>query len=289
MTTDLKTDRRIVVYDGDCPMCTSTINTLLGLRLLKPQQTRSNHELDPTDFETVAAAGIHNQLVVFDPRTRETRAGVDGLLWMMQENTGNQILVRLVALPGPRHLLKWGYQAISYNRRIISPPRHRIVCDCEPEVILGRRLSLIVPVLVLTMLLVGGFGAAVYVGWQLGDAREGALLGVIAVAASCMVLALASLILEEGKRIDYLGHAVITLLVGGLILVPASLAAPFVPRGAAMAVVYLSVVLSLALMLAMQRRRIAALAIPNWWSWIWLAVMSLAIAATTYAAVGRWN
>jgi predicted DCC family thiol-disulfide oxidoreductase YuxK len=282
MTTAVKSADRIVAYDGDCPMCTSTIRLLVGLKLLKPEQTRGIHELDRADFETVVAAGIRNQLVVIDPVTREARSGTDGLLWILRENTGNHFLVRLLALPGLRDLLRWAYQIVSYNRRIISPPRHRIVCDCEPEVTLARRLSLMLPALVLTILIAAGFGAAVFRGWELGDEGGGALFMEIAAGSGCVALALASLGLPKEKRLDYLGHLVVTMFVGGLVLVPASLVVPLVSRPVLIALDCLSVLASFSLMFAMQRRRIAALAISSRWLWAWVAALGVGFSATTY-------
>jgi predicted DCC family thiol-disulfide oxidoreductase YuxK len=276
MTTAIKTADRIVAYDGDCPMCTSTIRLLIGLKLLKPAQTRGIHDLDRADFDAVYAAGIRNQLVVIDPITREARSGTDGLLWILRENTANHFLVRLLALPGPRHLLRWGYQIVSYNRRIISPPRQRIVCDCEPEVTLARRLSLILPLLVLTILIAAGFGAAVFRGWELGNARSGAIFMLIVVGWSWLALDLASLRLLGEKRIDYLGHLTVTMFVGALVLVPASLVTPLVPRPGLIALDCLSVLASFSLMFAMQRRRISALAIPSGWLWAWVVALAMA-------------
>jgi predicted DCC family thiol-disulfide oxidoreductase YuxK len=282
MTTAVKSAERIVAYDGDCPMCTSTIRLLIGMKLLKPEQTRGIHELDRADFDAVYAAGIRNQLVVIDPVTREARTGADGLLWILRENTGNHFLVRLLALPGMRDLLRWGYQIISYNRRIISPPRHRIVCDCEPEVTLARRLSLILPVCVLTIVIAAGCGAALFHGLQLGDEIQGALVMEIALGSGCMALALASLGLPKEMRIDYLGHLAVTMFVGALVLVPASVVATFVLGPGLIAIAGVSALASFSLMFAMQRRRAAALGISNRWLWAWVAAVGAGIGAATY-------
>ncbi|MBI3839246.1 MAG: DUF393 domain-containing protein [Planctomycetia bacterium] len=282
MTTAAENVNRIVAYDGDCPMCTSTVGMLIRLKLLKPAQTRGIHELDRADFDTVYAAGIRNQLVVIDPVTREARAGTDGLLWILRENTGNHWSIRLLALPGLRDLLRWGYRIISYNRRIISPPRRQIVCDCEPEVTLARRLWLILPTLVLTILITAGFGAAVFRGWKLGDARSGALFMEVAAGSGWVAMVVASLGLPKEKRIDYLGHLVVTMFVGVLVLVPASLVAPLVPRLGLIALDCLSVLASFSLMFSMQRRRIAALAISSRWLWAWVVALVVGFSVTTY-------
>ncbi len=276
MTTDLKTTELLLAYDGDCPMCLATIGLLLRLGLVRFEQTRSNHDLDAADLAAVRQAGIRNQLVVIDLTTRETRAGSDALLWIIGDNTRGHQLVRLLGLPGFRHMLRYGYETISYNRRVISPPRHQIVCDCEPEVTVARRLTLIVPLLLATILLVAGFGAAVFVGWGLGDAITGAVFIQIAAGAGWVVMIAGGLVLLRGmQRIDYIAHLVVTMFAGALVLVPAAILTPLVPASVSIAMVSLCVLAAFALMFAMQRRRVAAIGLGSIWLWAWAIVLVL--------------
>src|SRR6476660_3965437 len=162
MSTAVEKSTRFLTYDGDCPMCTSTVAWLVRTKLVEPDQLRSNHVLEGADLDTVRAAGIRNQLVVLDPISRETRSGTDGLLWIIGDNLGHPLWVRILSWPLVRQLLRFGYETVSYNRRVISPPRHQIVCDCEPEVTLARRLMLIVPLVVFSLALAAAFGAALF-------------------------------------------------------------------------------------------------------------------------------
>jgi predicted DCC family thiol-disulfide oxidoreductase YuxK len=282
MTTDVTTSGKTLIYDGDCPMCNATVGLLLRLKLLRSEQALSNHHLSPDDLQSVRAAGIRNQLVVLDPESRETRSGIDGILWIVGENTGNHLAIRLLSLPGIRHLLRWGYQTVSYNRRVISPPRRQIVCDCEPEVTLARRLTLVVPTLVLVVLMTALFGAAVFLGWQLGDAPSGAVFMCVAAGSGWVALVAAALVLLRGEqRIDYVAHLVVTMFVGVLALVPASLLALVLPRPALIVLDGLSVLVSFLMMFAMQRRRVAAISLSSRWLWAWVIALAVGFAATT--------
>jgi predicted DCC family thiol-disulfide oxidoreductase YuxK len=288
MTTALKPAEKILAYDGDCPMCTTTVAMLIRMKLVRPDQTRANYDLTGADLEAAQAAGIRNQLVVLDSQTHETRSGTDGLLWILRENTGNHFLVRLLTLPGIRQALRWGYQVISYNRRIVSVPRHQIVCDCEPEVTLGRRLSLVVPLLLLTIFFTAAFGAAVFSGWQLGDALAGAGFMEVALGTFWVALVVASaVLLAADKRVDYLAHLAATMFVGALVLVPASLLTPLLPRQALVALNCATVLASVALMFSMQRRRIAALGLSRGWLWAWVAVLTVGFGVTTWLYFGQ--
>jgi predicted DCC family thiol-disulfide oxidoreductase YuxK len=278
MTTDVKTSEKILAYDGDCPMCRATVALLLRLKLVRPEQLRSNHELEGADLEAAQRAGIRNELVVLDPASGETRAGSDGLLWIIGENTNHHLLVRLLGLPGIRQIVRWKYEAISYNRRVISPPGHQIVCDCEPDVTVGRRLTLIVPLVVMATAIVAGFGAAVFAGGNIGAAPAGAVFAVIAGGLGWVVMIAAGLVLLRGMlRVDYAAHLAVTLFAGALVLVPAMLLTLVLPWGAAAAVDALAVLAAFALMFAMQRRRVAALGLGRGWLWAWAIVLVAAV------------
>jgi predicted DCC family thiol-disulfide oxidoreductase YuxK len=288
MTTAVRQSGKYLAFDGDCPMCTSTIALLLRLKLVRPEQTRSNHDLEGDDLQSIRAAGIRNQLVVLDPDSRETRAGSDGLVWLIGDNLGNPWWMRVWTWPGFRQVLSFGYEAISYNRRVISPPRHRIACDCEPEVTLARRMALVVPVLLLTFLLAAAFGACVLRGWRLDNAIGGIWFVPAALGAGLVPLALVALVSLRGEqRIDYLAHLAITTFAGTAVLLPFGLAALFLPREAATAIVCLSGAGSLAMMFFMQRRRVAAVGLGGRWLWGWLASLSVGFGLVAYVWLGR--
>jgi hypothetical protein len=287
MTNSVKSGEKILAYDADCPMCGSTIAWLLRAGLLKPQQTRGNHDLAGDEREAALAAGIRNQLVVLDPETGETRAGTDGLLWIIGDNTGHPLLVRLLSLSGLRQALRWGYETISYNRRVISPPRHQVVCDCEPEVTAARRWMLIGPTLAAALLVVALFGAAVFLGWELGDGWSGALFMEVAAGSGWTALVLAALVgLRGGQRGDYLAHLAVTLFAGALVLVPSSLLVPLVPRPGLVVLDGVSVLASFWLMFRMQRRRVAAAGLAQRWLWAWVVAVGAGFVVTTCGYFG---
>ncbi len=284
MTTEVGRGQKILTYDGDCPMCLSTVALLVRSGLVDAAQARSNHDLSEVDLGAAEAAGIRNQLVVIDPVTRETRAGADALLWIIGENKGYPLWVRLASLPGIRHVIGVGYQVISYNRRVISPPRHRVRCDCEPEVTLGRRLSLVVPLAVLAVGFTGLFGAAVFYGWNLGSAAGGAGFMLLAAGVGWLSMTAAGAIALRGEqRIDYISNLVVTAFVGALVLVPAGVLAWWLPPVANVVLTAVSVSASFALMFSMQRRRTEYLGLPARWLWAWVIVVVLGLAAVKSA------
>lgn len=281
MTTDIRTAEKFLAYDGDCPMCIAAVGALVNWGLVRPEQTRANHDLDPLDAELAREAGIRNQLVVIEPNSRETRVGTAGLLWIIGETPGYGVATRVLSLPVLRQLLSFGYKAVSYNRRIISPPKHQIVCDCEPQVTVGRRLSLIVPLVVFSALVVAGWGAAVFAGCKLGSAGAGAGLATIATLVGWSLMTVAGFVVLGGMRgLDYLGHLAVTMFVGALILLAAAVVMPWLPAPPAAALAVLSLMYCFSKMFSMQLHRARATQLPLAWVWAWTAVMLVAFGAT---------
>ena len=275
MTTDVRTAEKFLAYDGDCPMCIATVGLIVRWGLVRQEQTRPNYELEAADAELARQAGIRNQLVVFDPNMHETRVGSDGLLWIIGETRGYHTLTRLLNLPGVRQLVSFGYKAISYNRRIISPPAHQIVCDCEPEVTVGRRLSLVVPVLILGMAIAAGFGAAAFVGCELGSAAHGALLMTAATGVGWLLMAIVGFAAFGGMRgLDYVSHLAVTLFGGALVLLPGAVLIAWLPRPVAVAIAILSLMFCISTMFKMQVRRVKALQLSFAWLWAWSVVLT---------------
>lgn len=287
MTTDIERGQKFLAYDGDCPMCTGIVAVLKRLGLVAPEQARSNRDLSAEDLEAAQAAGIRNQLVVIDPVTRETRAGADGLAWIIGDNLGHPLWLRFLTLPGIRALVRFAYETISYNRRVISPPRHRVRCDCEPEVTLARRLMLVVPLATLAILIAALFGAAVFYGWDMGDAAAGAICTALAAGAGWMVMIAAAIALLRGEqRIDYIAHLVVTMFVGALVLLPYNVAAWWLPREANVVAASLSMLAGFGLGFTMQRRRVAAVGLSNRWLWAWAAATAIGFVGATLAYCG---
>lgn len=281
MTTDIRTAEKFLAYDGDCPMCIASVGALVNWGLVRPEQTRANHDLDPLDAELARESGIRNQLVVIDPNTREARVGTAGLLWIIGETPGCGFATKLLSLPVLRHLLSFGYQAISYNRRIISPPKHQIVCDCEPQVTVGRRLQLIVPLIVFSALVVAAWGAAVFVSCELGTAAAGATLASAATLLGWTIMALAGFAVLGGMRgLDYLGHLAVTMFAGAMILLAATAVIPWLPVPPAAALATLSLMFCFSKMFSMQLQRAKATGLPLPWVWSWTAVMLITFGTT---------
>ncbi len=268
MTTAVAKRELVLVYDGDCPMCMASVALLTRRGLVTAEQTVSNHDLAPEDLAAAQAAGIRNQLVVLNPHTRATRTGADGLLWIIGENRDYPLWVRVASSRFVKPLVRFAYEAISYNRRIISPPRHAIRCDCEPQATLGRRLTLVGPLVLLTAAITAGFGAAVAHGLETNVA-SGALVASLAfVVAAAALTIVATIALHREQRIDYLAHQSVIAFAGALVIMPAAVIVAWMPPTASLIVTAISLLLSMLMTSSMQRRRITAVGLAAGWGWL---------------------
>ena len=125
--------RRHVVYDGDCSFCRAGVRLLVALGYSRATDARPFAFYDPDTAARLMRAGIHNELAVLDPATREVRSGATGLLWKLEEGP-LWPLAKLLSLPGPRHVCTAAYRLVSYNRRILAPlPAGQVACACDPD------------------------------------------------------------------------------------------------------------------------------------------------------------
>jgi predicted DCC family thiol-disulfide oxidoreductase YuxK len=277
---------KVLVFDGDCPMCLGAIAWLTRSGLVAREQTIGHHDLPPQELEIVRAAGIRNRLVVLDRGSGETRIGSDGLLWIVGDNPRYRWLARLFGLPVARQLLQFGYEAVSYNRRIISPPKHRIACDCEPEVTVGRRLMLIVPAVLVAALAFAVYGAVFAPALDVHPGFAGLALvlskGIAIVAAAVAIAAFG----RSREPLEYVGHVSLALVSGSLVLLPFCVIAALAPIGLLPTLGIAAALVAMAVVFwkLMRRTRAAGLKPTIVWSaaLAWAVAFSAALAVAIY-------
>ena len=223
---------RILVYDGDCSLCTKLSTWATKRWLVGSVERRSHDSFTGEEAQRLTAAGIHNELAVLDRTTGEIRSGYDGIVGLLR---GGRFawLAPLLAW-GPVHwLLRHEYRLIAYNRRIFAPPRHTAACACDPDLHRGYRWAFIAAALLWTGLF-AALGGLLFLTQEplLRDRPGGGGLGWLAgpcVLAGWMVAATAAWRLPAARRLDHLGHlawifaAMVTPLVAASILALAGL------------------------------------------------------------------
>lgn len=221
---------KVLVYDGDCPICIRGSERFVRWGLVPEERRREFQSYEGEPAERLAAAGFRNEMAVFEPASGEIRTGIPGFLWLLLDGRFGA-LARLLDRPQFLAPLTGLYHLVSYNRRILAPPRSAIRCACDPDDRPAYQLALLVLLLAFALGVGALFGAAVAAGSGTAPG-QGALWGLLATGAGWAALAVAALIaVPAGVRLRFLAHLAVVAAIGAAVLLPAALLAPFL-RGA---------------------------------------------------------
>jgi predicted DCC family thiol-disulfide oxidoreductase YuxK len=263
---------KVLVYDGDCPLCNAASAAFVRLRLVRGEDRRPFQEFQGEVRERLLDAGIHNEMAVLDPESGGIRSGFPGFLWLLRE-TWLAPLARLLDRPLFRGVGDRVYHMVSYNRRILTPPKSGITCACDPDPSPGYQVALIVLLLAFALVMTALFGAAVARGTGLTTPALGAFQMVVAAGSGWVLLFLAALTLPSEVRLPFLGHLGMVMAAGLLVLVPSMLLS-LAPPGPWLAVLFgVSVAVSFTLMLRMLGRRLRYLGLSRAWLAGWTAAL----------------
>lgn len=239
---------KVLVYDGDCPICIRGSERFVRWGLVPEERRREFQSYEGEPAERLAAAGFRNEMAVFEPASGEIRTGIPGFLWLLRDGRFGA-LARLLDRPFFVKPISGAYHMISYNRRILAPPRSAIRCACDPDDRPGYQLALMVLLLVFTLAIGALFGAAVAAGSGVVRPGQGALRGLLAAGAGWAVLAVAALVaVPGGVRLRFLAHLAVVAAIGAAVLLPATLLAPFLQGAPLWLVVALAAGASLVVM-----------------------------------------
>ncbi|HEX5761246.1 MAG TPA: hypothetical protein VF121_18830 [Thermoanaerobaculia bacterium] len=247
-------DGKVLVYDGDCPICIRGSRGFVRLGFLPEERRWEFQALEPGLAGRLAAAGFRNEMAVVEPASGELRTGIPGFLWLLRDGWLGPV-ARGLDRRGPREALAAVYHLVSYNRRILAPPRSPIRCACDPDDRPGYQLALLV------LLLAFALGAAALFGAAVAGAR-GAFAGAAAAGGLWSALALGAAAFPPQAHLRYLAHAGMVVAAGAAALLPAALLAPLLPPPLLRAAAVVAVAASLAVMARQLLRRLRYLGLP---------------------------
>lgn len=196
---------KLLAYDDLCPMCVAKSATLV--RWARAGE-RARAALSSFEGETAArleAAGARNELAVLDDATGAVSTGYDAIVDFLASHRGGA-WPRVLGLAPVRAIGRVGYRMIAYNRRVLAPPRGRVLCACDPDPRPRYNVALVV---VLWVIALPGFAFA------LGPESAATLLAWF--AALPAVYAVARVIVARGLGV----------VPGHLMWVVAAASAPF--------------------------------------------------------------
>lgn len=127
-----------------------------------------------------------NEIAVYDVLSKESRYGIKGMVWFVEDKWGKWVNVFL--FPPIYQILNFFYHIFSYNRKMIAPVYEKVENDCKPEFHWGYRLGYIIIASLVSAILIKEFSFWI-------------------IFVPNLIIALLGLILSPtGKKMEYLGH-----------------------------------------------------------------------------------
>lgn len=278
-TANVASAGKILAYDGDCSMCEAMSALPVRLRLIPASGRRPFQTFTGDMAGRLAAAGIRNEMAVVEPATGEMRMGIPGILWLLRDTSAGSV-ARALDKAWIRPALTAVYRLISYNRRVLAPPRSGIVCACDPDPRPAYQIALIGLLLLFTCGMTALFGGAVAAGTGIASPLQGALWMLLAAGSGWVLLCLAAFSLPRDLRLRFLGHLGMVMAAGLIVLVPSMLLSLAIQGPWLAAAFGSSATASFLLMARSWRRRLRFLGLSPAWLVGWAAALWTGAAAS---------
>jgi hypothetical protein len=273
---------KAILYDDNCPMCAMYTQGFVQWGVLQPENripfTKAGQQLKPEALAVqLDTSRARHEIPLVDLAGGPTLYGIDAMVYLLSRRI--PLIGHLSHLKPLYRFFQFLYSLVSYNRRIIVPsPPHSAAFDCTPAFHLGYRLAFIGYALVLASLITYAFGGSVSAFWSVENSGEKMLL--LCGTGWLMQMSWAIIFLKE-KRIDYLGHLAVLMIVGVLILIP-GMVVSWLTKHQFVLVPVASVLISSGVMLWQHIRRVRHLGLSQWWTVAWFVALQSTAAFWLY-------
>ena len=184
---------KTMYFDSGCKVCRA------GALLAGKAGMASDSELN--ELQTMSAevscdldaVRYCNEIAVYDKETKESRYGIKGMVWFVEDKWGKWVNVFL--FPPIYQILNFFYHIFSYNRKMIAPVYDNVENDCKPEFHWGYRLGYIV------------------LAFLIASLSAGFLSVYIFVIPNLIIVLLAILMVTKDKKMEVVGHISTVMLI----------------------------------------------------------------------------
>jgi predicted DCC family thiol-disulfide oxidoreductase YuxK len=257
-----------LIYDGECPMCDLYTSGFVKTGLLDANgRVEYGCARVPVTFSSQRA---RDEIALVDYETGTVTYGLDSLLKIVGHSF--PMLSKLLNLKIIRWLLSKLYFFISYNRKVIAPPKaFEKRGSCTPAYNPGYRIAYIIFAWLVVSLIGESFRAALFPLVIKGSRHyEFALVGGLIIFQMVIVR-----LMSPAKVLHYIGNMMTVTLIGSLLLLPLMIMNSFLTISPGLSEAWLATTVTFACYL--HWTRVGMLAIP------WMTVTLMA-----YVAFALW-
>ncbi|MCU0431877.1 MAG: hypothetical protein MUC87_00315 [Bacteroidia bacterium] len=269
-------DRKILLYDGECPLCDAYSSAFIKAGILQADERRTFSSLHNEEFLCRVDSGRQgNEIPLVDANGGATIYGVDALLYLLGRRW--PLVQRVFGKGALRMLAGRMYSFISDNRRIILARRYATLKhSCAPQFRWQSRLRFIVFCVCVAVMVTAAFGAGVAAA--LGNVQSGGVLAALAACGTGWVLQMGVALCMLRRRVwDYWAHLAMLQLLGVLVLLPSLVWLRVAPETGLYAAA-VCVAVSSTIMLRGHISRVAHLQYSQLWTLLWTALLAVSAA-----------
>ncbi len=250
-----------LVYDSECPMCDLYTRGFIKAGMLDDNgRIQYGQAKVPASFDNTRA---RNEIALIDYENGTVTYGLDSLIKVVGHSF--PMLGRLLKLGVVHAPLNVLYSFISYNRKVIAPPKvFEKRGACTPAYRVGWRIAYIIFAWIITSIILTKYASLAYPLIPASNFyREFLICGGQILFQLVFVR-----IMTRDKLLHYIGNMMTVSLIGGLLLLPMMIVSKFFFVNPAVSIVWFALVVTF--MLFIHWRRVGWLGISGWASATWV-------------------
>ena len=262
-------EKRITVYDGNCPLCSSLGQAAKNIGWLNDNNLMAYHDLPAAWKEKIDPEHFKYEMALIDLNEDQTYYGLQGIGRALEHRFPG--FLRMLQKPWFYRVINFLYVLLSRNRYFILS-KQPIVCDCEPPFSFKMRFSFIMMMSVLSLLVSSIIGGVFSLTMDSISFQDGLLEFLSWVVPGWTVLFIAIFLLHNDvkDRWNSLAQISIIMFLGTLPWLPILHLLWFIPP---FWVFMLGSLTSLILMFRLFIKRFASVRLGRFTIGLWLILM----------------
>ena len=255
-----------LLYDDACPLCQWYTGAFVKHGFLDESGRAQYHPDTLCQIPALDADRARHEIALWHRESGEVHYGLESLLTILGHRW--PWMARVGQWRPVNFIFRKLYSLVSYNRKVIAlDPRPAREQPCAPDYHAGYRWAYLILAMLFTTISVHAFAQHL-----IPLVPAGGVFRELAITLGMVGLQSLLLLRRHRTRImEYLGHMLTIYIIGGLLLWPLALGAPWLAQiglGSGFFAGWITAVV--AFMAYLHARRVKALHLPTWLTFSWV-------------------